>query len=364
MPEGARVVRIFVRRSRDISYLVDDRALELEGAREGAALWWPLGERGVTSATDVLSRREGAVVGYDIVLAAPRPTSCLLAVGTPEEQRAVIGAHRGAVTGALAYLEDRAVVERRVVLGDVDELPRRLRAAVGFTHGVNRAGEPHLHDHVLVGAVPATSSRPLDGRSLFDHSRAADALYRAALRDGLSRVTERTAWRTFRGNEFVSGVDEGVRALWPGRASDREPKHQWSRKDIESRWRDDLRSYEPGPQITPPSRGRDQLNEHAFGAALEGPSLIRRQEVVAAWADAATFGATDRDVERAVSRWYGELSRERGRGTLTLSRARARMDGVVREEGPRLIRDEAIHEKSRERSSGRARESARWERNR
>lgn len=332
------MIRVFTRRDPDIRYLTEDRALEIEPARDGPALWWPIGRD--LDPRRALGDTRGGVIGYDLVVAAPRPASCLLAVGTPDEQRAVVSAHREAVSGALTYLDERAVVVRRQVLGDVDEIPTRWRLAAAFTHGINRAGEPHLHDHVLVSSRVGPG-RALDAVSLNMHLRAADALYRAGLRHGITERTDRAAWRSLRGGEHVDGVDEGVRSLWPGRASDRAEKRSWSRAEVEDLWRRDLAHYERGPEVPRPRGDRDRLDEHAFSGAFEGGARIGRPAVVASWADAAVFGAPPRAVESAVARWYPELAHERGRGSVELSRTRARMVAHVRERGPRSLEVEA-----------------------
>ncbi len=332
------MIRAIIRRSTDISYLVEDRANELEGVRDGSAQWRPLGERGGCDAQDVLvPAARGSVVGVDLVIAAPRAVSCLVAIGSPLEQRATIAAHRVGVRAALEYLEERALVVRRRVLGDVDQLRGTWPDVVGFTHGVNRAGEPHVHDHVLVGARTAQYRQSIDVRALLSHTSAADAVYRSAVRHELAATTPRTAWRSFRGVDYVSGIDEGVRALWPGRANDRGEKRLWSREDIVQRWRDDWRHYEPGPHVRAPSRRARELDEHAFGASLEGLATLRRPDLVRAWADAATYGATAREVHDAIDHWYPELCHDVGLATTTVTLNRARRVREVREHGARSL---------------------------
>lgn len=348
------MIRVFVRRSADISYLATDRALELEGIRDGPALWFPLGERGGRDPRDVLVANARHVLGYDLVVAAPRAISCLAAVGTPDEQRATIAAHRDAVAGAVAYLENRALVVQRSVLGEIDELSGTWPAVASFTHGVNRAGEPHVHDHVLVGAKTQQRTQQLDARSLYNHLAAADALYRSGLRDSLSRATGRDVWRSWRGTEFVGGLDEGVRALWPGRSSDRGEKREWTREDIVQRWRSDQRDYFEGPLLVAPKTPRGELNEHAFAAALEGRNVIRRQDLVESWANAATFGTSAPAVDAAIDQWYPDLAHERGRGAVAISRNRARMQREVHERGPRSLEREPIDQsRPRDRSTPR-----------
>ena len=347
------MIRLFVRRSTDISYLTNDEAGELDGPRDGPALWWPGRGSPDTAPEQVLgSRRRGSVVGYDLVVAAPRALSTLLGVGNNEEQRALVASHRGAVAASLDYLEERALVVRRTILGDAETMCTHWSSSVGFTHGINRAGEPHLHDHVLVPAQAKEYPLAIDGRALQSHLLAADALYRAQLRDAIGATTFRSAWRSFGGIEYVSGIDEGVRMLWPGRAADRLDKKMWSRAETVAQWRDDLKSYEAGPEVKMPTRARDRLNEHAFGAALESRNEIRRSDLVAAWANSATFGATAASVLLSVDHWYPELAKDHGLDGELISRTRARCAQEVSEHGARaLLQPEIGHNRSRERTS-------------
>jgi hypothetical protein len=336
----APVLRIFVRRTDDLSYLESDLALEIDELRGGPARWAPLdGRTDLTSLSSSLPRR-GTVLGYDLVFAAPRAASALLAVGSPHEGAAVVGAHRAAVTDALSYLERRAVVVRRRVLGDEDLLGGDFAGAAGFTHGINRAGEPHLHDHVVVPSRVVGRAQALDGRSLFAHAQAADAVYRSGLRHEISLLTGRDAWRSRRGIEHVGGVDEGVRALWPGRAERGEKRH-WARGEARRAWEHDLERYEVGPSVPPPALRGTVLDEHQFAGAFEGLSPIARRDVVRSWADAAIRGAPIGSVDRAIDRHYPQFANSRGLDHHVISRNDARQLGAVREHGPRTLLAEA-----------------------
>jgi hypothetical protein len=334
--EEAPVLRIFVRRSADLSYLEDDLAMEIDGPREGPARWAPLGVRGGVDVAGALTSRRGVAVGYDLVFAAPRTASALVAVGGDRERAGVVTAHRAAVADALGYLERRALVVRRRVLGDEELLGGAWEGAIGFTHGVNRSGEPHLHDHVVVPARMAGRPSAIDGRSLFAHALSADALYRSALRDGVARHAGRDAWRSPRGVEHVGGVDEGVRSIWPGRA-ERGDKRHWTRAEAVSAWSRDLDGYEPGPEAPAPRPRGPLLDEHAFAGAFEGLSPIWRRDLVRAWADAATRGAPVGTVDESIDRHYPQLARSRGLDGATISRNDARQLGPVREHGARSL---------------------------
>jgi TrwC relaxase len=274
------VLRVFVRRSRDASYLTGDPALELDAVREDGPAWWICGTPAARVEDVFTSTPRSSVVGYDLVLAAPRPISILLALD-PASAPGVVAAHRASVAAAMDYLDERAVVVRDRLGRDDLEVPARWSRVAGFTHGLNRHGEPHLHDHVLVGARPAGEGRVLDARSLFAHAPAADALYRSSLRYEVGQRTRWRPWRSFRGVEMVGGLDEGYRALWGGHHGDRGEKLHWTREDALQRWGDDLARFTPAGVVAAP-RERDSLDEHAFAAALEGNDAPRRRHLVAA----------------------------------------------------------------------------------
>lgn len=334
------MLRVLIRRSRDIAYLSGDRADELGGVRDGPAAWWLRGTGDVERADDVtrvLSTSErSSIVGYDLIVAAPRPISVLLAV-EPDHARAVVAAHRHAVSGAIDYLEERAVVVRDRRGGGDRDLAGQWSHVVGFTHGMNRHGEPHLHDHVLVGARPAGAVTVLDSRGLFAHAAAADALYRCALRAEVARTTPFAPWRSFEGVEHVAGLDEGYRVLWGGHHADRGAKRHWSREQARSTWSRDLAGFESYGSRPVPQRWANELDEHAFAAAFEGRDVVGRRHVLAAWANGATFGREARSVSESVDHWYPDLRDSRGFRETLVGVREARMISVTRERGPRPL---------------------------
>ena len=330
------MVRLFVRRSRDVSYLVADAARELDGVRDGGPLWWPRAADASTPPERALTTTARSnVVGYDLVIAAPRTISVLVAldaVHAPE----VVAAHRDAVGAAIDYLEERALVVRHRAHGRDDLERGRWESVAAFTHGVNRHGEPHLHDHVLVGARPASQPRVLDARSLVAHLAAADALYRSSLRHEVARRTPWRPWRSFRGVEQVAGLDEGYRVLWGGHHAQRGEKVTAARAEVVAAWGRDRERFEPmGAVAAPPASS--SLAEHAFAGALEGRREVARRHVVAAWSDAAVFGQSAPDVARSLDLLYPGLTRGGGVREAVVGVDRARMTTLVRERGPRPL---------------------------
>ena len=350
--------RVLVRRSKDFSYFTNDPAREIDGLRSGGPGWWLRGSGDTTSPQDVAgvfaTTERSGVQGYDIIIAAPRPISILLALD-PEHGSTVVGAHRASVAASMAYLEQRGLIVRDRRNGEQLDIAARWENVVSFTHGVNRHGEPHLHDHVLVAARPEGARNVLDSRSLLVHVEAADALYRASLRHEVSTRTPWSVWRSFRGVEHVAGLDEGYRALWGGHHENRGEKLRWSRDDAESTWAADQRRFESEGVVASPRRPRDQLDEHAFAGALEGRSAVTRRLLVTAWANAAVYGQSPHDIARTLDDLYPTLVRSRGVREETISVARARMTAVVREYGPRPLRTEELttwRQRSIERSRG------------
>lgn len=347
------MLRLLPRRSNDVTYFTNDAAHELDGLRGTGPGWWMRGDgdtRDPTVVSRVLATSERArIVGYDLVIAAPRPISILLAVD-PGHAPGVVEAHRSSVRATIEYLEERALVVRDRSGGLDRDQPATWERIVSFTHGLNRHGEPHLHDHVLVGARPTGVRNVLDARGLYAHAQAADALYRASLRHELAERTPWSAWRSFEGVERVVGLDEGYRALWAGHHRERGEKLAWSRDETLSAWARDQRRFEPLGAMRAPTRA-SVLDEHRFAGALEGRHDVARRHVVAAWADAASFGQDPTTLARAVDDLYPDL---RGRGGVyerTIAVRDARMITAVRANGPRPLERLQLEE-WRERSLG------------
>ena len=349
------VLRIIPRRSNDVGYFTNDRSLELEGLTNGPG-WWIRGSGDTRDPGDVArvleTTRRAEVRGYDLVFAAPRAISILVAID-PLHAPDVIDAHRRSVASSIEYLEERAVVVRDRRAGNDIDGPGRWSSIVSFTHGVNRHGEPHLHDHVLVGARTFEARSVLDSRSLFVHARAADALYRSSLRHDVAESTPWATWRSFGGVEHVVGLDEGYRVLWGGHFADRGEKKLWRREEIVDRWRDDMGHFVAHGQVRAPSQERARLDEHAFGASLEGSREITRRHLVFAWANAANYGVRSEEVMRSIDELFPSLRASRGVREQSIGVREARMTGLVRERGARPLASREIddwRQRSRERS--------------
>lgn len=339
-PKEVPVIRLLPRRSNDVTYFTNDRALELDGLRPDGPGWWWRGGGDAREPGDVArvlaTSERSSVHGYDVVVAAPRPISILLAVD-PQHAHGVVEAHRASVAAALSYLEERALIVRERRGGVEHHEPARWSSVVSFTHGLNRHGEPHLHDHVLVGARPGGERNVLDSRALYAHAAAADALYRASLRHELAERTPWRAWRSFEGVERVVELDEGYRALWAGHHRERGAKLAWSREETIDSWARDANRYESLGVVRAPERDLSVLDEHRFAGALEGHVDVARRHVVRAWADAARFGQDSSELTRSVDALYPLLAGQGGVYERTIAVRDARMINTVRQIGPRPL---------------------------
>jgi hypothetical protein len=100
---------------------------------------------------------------------------------------------------------------------------------------------------------------------------------------------------------------------------------------------------------------RLSIDEHAFGAELEGSREITRRHVLSAWANAARFGQDATSMSRTIDVLYPSLRDSRGVRESTIGIAQARMTQLVREHGARPLVEVDLQrwrQRSRERSDG------------
>ncbi|WP_394252931.1 MobF family relaxase [Arthrobacter pityocampae] len=122
------------------------------------------------------------VAGYDLVFSPAKSVSLLWALGGDEARQSVETAHNEAIAETITFLEQNALYTRRGKNGvrqiDVDGGV----VATQFRHYDSRAGDPQLHDHVVIankvrGVDGKWSS--VDGRTLYKMGVAASETYNA-----------------------------------------------------------------------------------------------------------------------------------------------------------------------------------------
>ena len=166
------------------------------------------------------------VHGFDLTFCAPKSVSLVRAFGGDVVDKAVSAAHHTAIAEALEYLADHAGYTRVhnpiTGLKDLQKLPGLVAAS--YQHETSRAGDPHLHTHVLVPNRQARGDGRLvsvDGTSLFHESRAAGIVYQATLRHELHRLAG-VEWGPVNpetGMAEIAGVDPNNITAWSQRSS-------------------------------------------------------------------------------------------------------------------------------------------------
>lgn len=186
--------------------------LGLDGTVEADALHAVLEGRGPHDGTRLGRSGKNRAPGFDLTFSAPKSVSILHALAPAAISAEVRDAHDRAVLAALGWLEQNACLVRRGAGGVRVERGDGFIAAA-FRHRTSRAGDPHLHTHVLVANLtrgPEGHWSALDGRYLYALSKTAGYLYEAHLRHDLTTRLG-LAW-----NEVRNGIAdvEGIpRAL-------------------------------------------------------------------------------------------------------------------------------------------------------
>jgi conjugative relaxase-like TrwC/TraI family protein len=156
------------------------------------------------------------VPAFDVVLRPTKSVSILYGLSDPATGRAVLRAHHAGLAEAVAYLDEHVGARRGH--GGVQHVDGQGLVAVGFDHRTSREGDPLLHTHlVIANRVRGPDGRwtALDGRDLYRHRLAADAIYRATYQRALSRTlgVEWTAADRHGNRELQGMPDELVRAF-------------------------------------------------------------------------------------------------------------------------------------------------------
>src|SRR5690625_5166032 len=165
-----------------------------------------------------LGRAPGAdgVPGFDLTFCAPKSVSLLWGLGDDPELRTLIDhAHQEAVSEALDYVSEHAGYTRRQdpTVSEKRLMIEKLRGISGvkYEHRTSRAGDPHVHSHVLLANKQLCEDgkiRTLDSKGIYHEARAAGMVYQATLREILSRKLGLEWGEIVNGCAEISGLDD------------------------------------------------------------------------------------------------------------------------------------------------------------
>jgi conjugative relaxase-like TrwC/TraI family protein len=166
------------------------------------------------------------VAGFDLTFSPSKSVSTAWALADRDAKEQIYACHRRAIEVVLTYAELEVFHSRSGTNGVVQENIEGVVAAA-FTHWDSRAGDPQLHDHVVVAnraqSVSDGAWRTLDSRGLFKSLVALSELHQGVLSDLL---TNSLGWgwdgRSRRHSEQlrfeVTGVSEALMAEFSQRS--------------------------------------------------------------------------------------------------------------------------------------------------
>src|SRR5215211_3801645 len=130
------------------------------------------------------------VQAFDHCFSSPKSVSLLAAGASPQVRRLLAEGRAEALRLAIGYLERHGIGVRRDHNGTDRYQATSGLVAVAFEHRMSRSGDPNSHTHVLVQNTaqgPDGRWTALDSDRLYAHLMAADHLYLAAERAGLTQ---------------------------------------------------------------------------------------------------------------------------------------------------------------------------------
>jgi conjugative relaxase-like TrwC/TraI family protein len=139
--------------------------------------------------TPILSNRRVPVAGFDLTFSPSKSVSVTWALADPDTKDVIYDCHRRAIEFVTAYAEHHVFRSRSGPQGMVEE---DITGVIGaaFTHWDSRAGDPQLHDHVVVWnrakSVSDGAWRTLDSRGLFKAAVTLSELHQGVLSDLLT----------------------------------------------------------------------------------------------------------------------------------------------------------------------------------
>ena len=130
------------------------------------------------------------MAGFDLTFSPSKSVSVAWALADRETKARIYACHRRAIEVVLTYAEREVFHSRSGTNGVVQEDVEGVVAAA-FTHWDSRAGDPQLHDHVVVAnrarSVSDGTWRTLDSRGLFKSVVALSELHQGVLSDLLTK---------------------------------------------------------------------------------------------------------------------------------------------------------------------------------
>ena len=165
-------------------------------------------------------KHQTAIAGFDLVFTPSKSVSIAWGLGDKQLRKDIEAAHEHAIQDVVRHLENNVIMTRRGHNGIRQIDTKNGIIGTKFRHYDSRAGDPNLHDHVVIanrveGADDKWSS--IDGRTLYQYGVECSELYNSRVQQ---YVTEKTGLqfepRMQNGkpiHEIVGISDETIRAF-------------------------------------------------------------------------------------------------------------------------------------------------------
>lgn len=175
-----------------VSERIEHRVSELDASLSPAARAKQFAQ---IEAEEIERGTRRAVAGFDYTFSIPKSASVLWAVADAGTQALIAQAHHAAIAEVVAFIE-REVAATRVGATGPDGAAAQVDVtgviATAFDHYDSRAGDPHLHTHVVISNKVQTAQdgkwRSLDGRPMHAAVVALSELHEAVFADHMTRT--------------------------------------------------------------------------------------------------------------------------------------------------------------------------------
>ena len=137
-------------------------------------------------------RHQTAIAGFDLVFTPSKSVSIAWGLGDKQLRKNIEAAHEHAIQDVVRHLENNVIMTRRGHNGVRQIDTKSGVIGTKFRHYDSRAGDPNLHDHVVIanrveGADDKWSS--IDGRVLYQYGVECSELYNSKVQEYVTQLT-------------------------------------------------------------------------------------------------------------------------------------------------------------------------------
>lgn len=137
-------------------------------------------------------KHQTAIAGFDLVFTPSKSVSIAWGLGDKQLRKDIEAAHEHAIQDVVRHLENTVIMTRRGHNGIRQIDTKSGIIGTKFRHYDSRAGDPNLHDHVVIanrveGADDKWSS--IDGRTLYQYGVECSELYNSKVQEYVTQLT-------------------------------------------------------------------------------------------------------------------------------------------------------------------------------